>query len=227
MVPRYPEVDGRFGQPPHFAGREQAIDLFRKAGGDRVHMFDVENVSGTAVYVHAKVCVIDDVWVSVGSDNFNRRSWTHDSELSNGVLDATAMRRTARSPDAVTAAGVRARPPAGAVAEHLFRAMDVIGDGDLLDPVELLLRSSGPRPLDGYAGDTSSPPSRRTERIDPSGSSPARIGRCRLSRVPRPHGRPWRERSAAAVITASSNAGTATTAFRQAPSSSSTSSSSL
>ena len=41
------------------------------------------------VYVHAKVCVVDDVWAVVGSDNFNRRSWTHDSELSAAVLDGT------------------------------------------------------------------------------------------------------------------------------------------
>ncbi len=37
--------------------------------------------------MHAKVCVIDDTWASIGSDNFNRRSWTHDSELSAVVLD--------------------------------------------------------------------------------------------------------------------------------------------
>jgi len=37
--------------------------------------------------VHAKVCIIDDQWASVGSDNFNRRSWTHDSELSAAVYD--------------------------------------------------------------------------------------------------------------------------------------------
>ena len=35
--------------------------------------------------MHAKVCVVDDVWASVGSDNLNRRSWTHDSELTAAV----------------------------------------------------------------------------------------------------------------------------------------------
>ncbi len=39
------------------------------------------------VYVHAKTCLVDDTWATIGSDNFNRRSWTHDSELSAVVLD--------------------------------------------------------------------------------------------------------------------------------------------
>jgi phosphatidylserine/phosphatidylglycerophosphate/cardiolipin synthase-like enzyme len=34
--------------------------------------------------------VMDDVWASIGSDNFNRRSWTHDSELSCVVVDDSA-----------------------------------------------------------------------------------------------------------------------------------------
>jgi phosphatidylserine/phosphatidylglycerophosphate/cardiolipin synthase-like enzyme len=53
-----------------------------------MHVFDIENHEGTPVYVHAKVCVIDDIWACVGSDNLNRRSWTHDSELSCAVLDS-------------------------------------------------------------------------------------------------------------------------------------------
>jgi phosphatidylserine/phosphatidylglycerophosphate/cardiolipin synthase-like enzyme len=36
------------------------------------------------------VCVVDDTWAIVGSDNFNRRSWTHDSELSCAVIDEGA-----------------------------------------------------------------------------------------------------------------------------------------
>ena len=56
-----------------------------------MHVFDIENHDGTPVYVHAKVCVIDDVWACVGSDNLNRRSWTHDSELQCAVLDDDGM----------------------------------------------------------------------------------------------------------------------------------------
>jgi phosphatidylserine/phosphatidylglycerophosphate/cardiolipin synthase-like enzyme len=63
------------------------MDIVRDAGGERVLACDLENVWGTPIYGHAKVCVIDDVWMVVGSDNVNRRSWTHDSELSCAVID--------------------------------------------------------------------------------------------------------------------------------------------
>ena len=45
-------------------GRHQAIEACRSASPDRVHIFDIENHEGTPVYVHAKVCVIDDVWAT-------------------------------------------------------------------------------------------------------------------------------------------------------------------
>jgi len=48
--------------------------IVQHAGGERVGIFDVENEIGSPIYVHAKVCVIDDVWSAVGSDNLNRRS---------------------------------------------------------------------------------------------------------------------------------------------------------
>ena len=50
-------------------------------------MFDLENAAGTPIYVHAKVCVVDDHWMTIGSDNLNLRSWTHDSELTCAVVD--------------------------------------------------------------------------------------------------------------------------------------------
>jgi phosphatidylserine/phosphatidylglycerophosphate/cardiolipin synthase-like enzyme len=88
------------------------------------------------VYVHAKVCVADDTWASVGSDNFNRRSWTHDSELSSTVLDSTLDEREPRDP-AGTGEGARtfARDLRLALArEHLDLAGDGSEDDLVLDP---------------------------------------------------------------------------------------------
>ena len=53
-------------------------------------MFDLENAAGTPIYLHAKICIVDDVWMTCGSDNFNRRSWTSDSELTCAVFDQGA-----------------------------------------------------------------------------------------------------------------------------------------
>jgi phosphatidylserine/phosphatidylglycerophosphate/cardiolipin synthase-like enzyme len=90
VLPHHPDQDGRLSKPPNLVGRGRALDRIRAAGGDRVAIYGVENPQGTPVYVHAKVCVVDDIWASVGSDNLNRRSWTHDSELAAVVLDETA-----------------------------------------------------------------------------------------------------------------------------------------
>ena len=103
-----------------------------------MHVFDVENHAGDPVYVHAKVCVVDDVWASVGSDNFNRRSWTHDSELSCAVLDET---RDERAPTDPAGLGDGARVFARDLRlrlwrEHLDRDPDGGDDADLLDPAD-------------------------------------------------------------------------------------------
>jgi phosphatidylserine/phosphatidylglycerophosphate/cardiolipin synthase-like enzyme len=87
VVPRFPEEDGRLSGPPMSYGQRLAWERLREAGGDRFALFDLENAAGTPVYVHAKVCVVDDQWMTVGSDNLNRRSWTHDSELTCAVVD--------------------------------------------------------------------------------------------------------------------------------------------
>jgi phosphatidylserine/phosphatidylglycerophosphate/cardiolipin synthase-like enzyme len=135
VVPRYPDQDGRMSGPPNRIGQQAALDTVRAAGGDRVAVYDLENTLGTPIYVHAKVCVIDDVWVAVGSDNLNRRSWTHDSELSAAVLDATLDDREPRDPAGLgDGARVFARDLRLQLwREHLGRGPDE--DGDLLDPV--------------------------------------------------------------------------------------------
>lgn len=89
VIPRRPDQDGRVSLPPNLVGREAALRMLREAGADRVAVLSPENRSGIPVYVHAKITVVDDTWACVGSDNINRRSWTHDSEVSAAVVDGT------------------------------------------------------------------------------------------------------------------------------------------
>jgi phosphatidylserine/phosphatidylglycerophosphate/cardiolipin synthase-like enzyme len=135
IVPRFPDKDG-VGRLPSLVGREQAIKVCRAAGGDRFAIYDLENTAGNPVYVHAKVVVVDDVWAMIGSDNLNRRSWTHDSELSAAVLDAE---RDPREPTDPARLGDGARRFARDLRlelwrEHLDRPHDMIDD--LIDPQE-------------------------------------------------------------------------------------------
>ncbi|MBC7633382.1 MAG: phospholipase [Flavobacterium sp.] len=88
VVPMHPDLEGS-SRTAQLLGRRRAMREMISAAPDRVAIFGIENHAGTPVYVHAKTCIIDDVWATVGSDNFNRRSWTHDSELSAVVVDLT------------------------------------------------------------------------------------------------------------------------------------------
>ncbi|RAK38421.1 phosphatidylserine/phosphatidylglycerophosphate/cardiolipin synthase-like enzyme [Actinoplanes lutulentus] len=199
VVPRYPDVDGRFALPPNQVGREQAIDLCRKAAGDRVHVFDLENHVGTPIYVHAKVCVIDDVWSSVGSDNFNRRSWTHDSELSCATLDGTRDGREPRDPAGL---GDEARRfprelRLSLLREHLDRADG--DDADLLDPLDAVraVTETADRLRDWHLGGEKGP--RPPGRLVPHETKKMPWYQ-RFWAVPAyrlvydPDGRPWRDR---------------------------------
>jgi phosphatidylserine/phosphatidylglycerophosphate/cardiolipin synthase-like enzyme len=90
VLPRLPDQDGRLSRPPNLVGRVAALDALYAAGGGRVAVYFLENHAGVPIYVHAKACVVDDDWAIIGSDNFSRRSWTHDSELSCAILDTGA-----------------------------------------------------------------------------------------------------------------------------------------
>ena len=126
VIPLHPDVTGA-ARVPELLGRHRALRAVMATAPERVAAYGLENHAGCPVYVHAKVCVVDDTWASVGSDNFNRRSWTHDSELSCVVPDRDYA-RTLR----LTLA-----------AEHLDRLPDVERDGldavmaDCVDPAGL------------------------------------------------------------------------------------------
>ncbi|MBA3691498.1 MAG: phospholipase [Actinobacteria bacterium] len=87
VVPRVPDRNGVVSGPAHRIGQLEVLRKVHEAGAGRMAVYDLENEAGSPIYVHAKVVVIDDVLAAVGSDNMNRRSWTHDSEVSLAVLD--------------------------------------------------------------------------------------------------------------------------------------------
>lgn len=91
VVPLVPDDDSATGLPPNVVGRERAITAIRAAAPERTAIFGIENEASIPIYVHAKVCIVDDAWATIGSDNFNRRSWTHDSELTAAVYDDTGQ----------------------------------------------------------------------------------------------------------------------------------------
>ncbi|MFI5690621.1 phospholipase D family protein [Kribbella sp. NPDC051586] len=93
VVPRYPDQDGRISGPP---ARHAQLEALHRLDSDRVAVYDLENDDGVPIYVHAKVCIVDDAWMTCGSDNFNRRSWTNDSELT-CAIDAPDLARSLRA----------------------------------------------------------------------------------------------------------------------------------
>ncbi|MHC1558967.1 phosphatase domain-containing protein [Actinomycetospora sp. C-140] len=130
VVPR-PE---RQDPGPAVLGQGEALAMVHAAGGDRVQVLDVENDDARPVYVHAKVCIVDDVWATVGSNNFNTRSWTHDSELTAAILDTERDAREPADPGGLGdgARGLARRLRLELMREHL--GVPEAEDALLLDP---------------------------------------------------------------------------------------------
>jgi len=86
VLPHRPDLSG-MAELLQLEGRFEAIKQLTEAAPDRFAAYGLENHAGWPVYVHAKVVVIDDWYATIGSDNVNRRSWSHDSELAALVVD--------------------------------------------------------------------------------------------------------------------------------------------
>jgi phosphatidylserine/phosphatidylglycerophosphate/cardiolipin synthase-like enzyme len=140
VLPRFFDQASTLTLRPNQVGREQAVRTLLAAAADRVAIYDIENADGTPVYVHAKISVIDDVWASVGSDNFNRRSWSHDSEIACAVIDE---HRDERNPVDPAGLGDGARRFARDLRLQLWRehlGREEGDDADLLDPKEAMAK---------------------------------------------------------------------------------------
>ena len=199
VVPRYPDTDGPVTRMPGLIARHDVVRACAAAGGDRFAVYDLENHRGTPVYVHAKIVVVDDVWAMVGSDNLNRRSWSHDSELSVGVLDAEQDPREPRDPAGlgdgarVFARDLRLR----LCGEHLDREPGDVAD--LLSPAGMFAafrRQAGTLAAWHQAGGVGErPPGRVLPHRTYSPSAAQRLWAAPLYRlVYDPDGRPLRDR---------------------------------
>jgi phosphatidylserine/phosphatidylglycerophosphate/cardiolipin synthase-like enzyme len=199
VVPRFPDHEGRATELPAQLGRYDVMRACTAAGGDRFAVYDLENRHGTPVYVHAKVVVADDVWAMIGSDNLNRRSWSHDSELSIAVLDAEHDSREPRDP-AGTGDGARAFARDLRIrlaCEHLDRAVSDVAD--LLDPLDAFaaFRRQAAVLAQWHEGGRSGPrpPGRLLPHRPVRPTAVQRLWAAPLYRmVYDPDGRPWRDR---------------------------------
>lgn len=135
VLSTYTTADTLIANASYQGSRNEALGELYAAGGDRVGVYGIENVEGTPVYVHSKVCTVDDMWMTIGSDNVNRRSWTYDSELTCAVLDEIPDEREPRvlRDDGDPARRLPRDVRLELSREHLDRAEG--DDADLLDPV--------------------------------------------------------------------------------------------
>ncbi|HEU5135562.1 MAG TPA: phospholipase D-like domain-containing protein [Steroidobacteraceae bacterium] len=79
ILPSYSDFSGVF-----YAGRAHYDDLLESG----VKLYELEDA-----FLHSKSIVVDDVWSSIGSTNFDWRSFVHNYEISVCVIDEEFARR--------------------------------------------------------------------------------------------------------------------------------------
>jgi len=102
----------------------------RRDTGSRFRLYHPVTAGGTAIYVHAKVLVVDGVLLRVGSSNFNNRSMRLDTECDVAI---------AARDDATESCIARIRD--GLIAEHIDRTPGEVADrlaetGSLIATIE-------------------------------------------------------------------------------------------
>ena len=121
--------------------------LRRRDRHGRFRLYHPVNEAGTPIYVHAKIMIVDDRFVRIGSSNMNNRSLSLDTEC-DVTFDADLVRDRDLTP---LVASLRI----SLVAEHLGVAPEAVerrltSSGSLIETIETLRRPSG-RTLRPYA----------------------------------------------------------------------------
>ncbi len=128
---------------------ERLRDADARGGGGRFAIFHPVNAEGTSIYVHAKVFVIDDRFLKIGSSNIDNRSMGFDTEC-DMAIEAASEAQSALIRDFTLSL----------LAEHLACAPDAVqatwGEhGSLIGAIEALRTPEGrslhpvePQPLD-------------------------------------------------------------------------------
>lgn len=130
-------ADGWLEQATMDAARVRLAHLVRAADRHgRFRILHPVNEAGTPIYVHAKVMIMDDRVLKIGSANLNNRSMGHDTEC-DLVVDATMAADPGETRQAIL--GLRNR----LLAEHLGCAPEAVAaavgeHGSLIGAVEAL-----------------------------------------------------------------------------------------
>nr|WP_111298533.1 phospholipase D-like domain-containing protein [Paracoccus saliphilus] len=73
---------------------ERLRDADERGGGGRFAIFYPQNAAGTSIYVHAKVFVVDDWFLKIGSSNIDNRSMGFDTECDIAIEASSEDERT-------------------------------------------------------------------------------------------------------------------------------------
>ncbi|EGZ25745.1 phospholipase D-like protein [Phytophthora sojae] len=89
------EETGPFTNAGYIKYLYQMVEPIRSKYPNKLKLYTTK--ADRKIYIHSKIMIIDDVFLTIGSANWNRRSMTSDSELNADVVDTD----TVKSPDGV------------------------------------------------------------------------------------------------------------------------------
>lgn len=134
------DADGWLEQLAMDTARARLVEALRKRDRhDRLRVYHPFTAGGAPIYVHAKVLVIDDTVLRIGSSNFNNRSLRLDTEC-----DVTIECAEPGDPRCASITAIRD----GLIAEHLGCAPEeiapaVAAKGGLIAAIETLRQREG------------------------------------------------------------------------------------